>query len=105
MRPISEEEFDQATASGLVLIDFGAEWCGPCKTMLPILQRLGQELEGKLALYTVDIDHSPSLASRHGVMSVPTMLVFKEGKAVDRIVGTVTEGNLRKKIQSYLGAN
>lgn len=105
MRPISEEEFDQVTASGLVLIDFGAEWCGPCKTMLSILQRVGQELNGKLALYTVDIDHSPSLAARHGVMSVPTMLVLREGRVVDRIVGTVSEGNLKKKLQSYLGAD
>jgi len=105
MRQIKAEEFDKATSTGLVLIDFGAEWCGPCKTMLPVLQRLSQELDGRLSVYSVDIDQSPDLAARQGVMSVPTIVLFKQGKAVERIVGSVTEGNLKRKLEPHLGAS
>ena len=104
MREINDTEFDSLTSSGAVLIDFGAEWCGPCKAMLPTLKKLAAELDGKLSIYSVDIDRSPNLAARHGVMSVPTMLLFKDGRQVERIVGALSEGNLRKKLDGHVGA-
>ena len=104
MKQIGQNEFDGAVASGAVLVDFSAEWCGPCKTMLPVVERIAADYEGKLSVYTVDIDTDPEIAARHGVMSVPTMLVMKDGMAVERIVGAVSERDLRKKIEPHLGA-
>jgi thioredoxin 1 len=104
MREINESEFNELTGNGTVVVEFGAEWCGPCKAIAPILQKLSTDLAGRLFIYSVDIDHSPALAARHGVMSVPTLLLMKNGKVVDRIVGMTSEGNLRKKLDPHLGA-
>lgn len=104
MKHIGQNDFDGAVASGAVLVDFSAEWCGPCKTMMPVVEKIAADYEGRLAVYTVDIDNDPEIAARHGVMSVPTMLVMKDGRAVERIVGAVSERDLRKKIEPHLGA-
>ena len=104
MKEISEGEFDSATANGVVLVDFGAEWCAPCKAMLPVLQKVSSDYAGRLNVYSVDIDKSPGLAAKVGVMSVPTLLVFQAGRQVDRIVGALSESNLRKKLDPYIGA-
>ena len=104
MKEISEGEFDSATANGVVLVDFGAEWCAPCKAMLPVLQKVSSDYAGRLDVYSVDIDKSPGLAAKVGVMSVPTLLVFQSGRQVDRIVGALSESNLKKKLDPYIGA-
>ena len=104
MKELTVNDFDNSTRSGAVLIDFAAEWCSPCKAMNPILDRLSQQYLGKLEIFSVDIDKSPDLAVRHGVMSVPTFLLFREGKAVERIVGAVSEKDLRKVLDPHLGA-
>ena len=104
MKQIGQSDFDGAVANGAVLVDFSAEWCGPCKTMMPVVEKIATDYEGKLSVYTVDIDTDPEIAARHGVMSVPTMLVMKDGMAVERIVGAVSERDLRKKIEPHLGA-
>lgn len=102
MREINENEFDGLTANGTVLVDFGAEWCAPCKAILPLLERVSSEFQGRMEVVSVDIDRSPSLAARHGVMSVPTLLLFRDGKQVERIVGAVSEKELRKRIADYV---
>jgi thioredoxin 1 len=102
MKEINENEFDSATTNGTVLIDFGAEWCAPCKALLPVLGKVATEYEGKMSVFSVDIDKSPSLAARHGVMSVPTMLLFRDGKQVERIVGAVSEKELKKRIDPFV---
>jgi thioredoxin 1 len=104
MQELRETEFESRTSKGVVLLDFGAEWCGPCKTMLPILDRFSKAYEGKVAVYSIDIDRDPGLAARHGIMSVPTMLVLREGKMVERMVGVVSESELKKRIDPFLGA-
>lgn len=103
MKEINESEFAGLTGSGAVLIDFGAEWCGPCKAMLPVLQKISAEYQGKLEVYSVDIDKDPTLAARHGVMSVPTFLLFKNGQPVERVVGAVAERELKKRIDPHVG--
>lgn len=104
MKEVSEGEFDAAISSGVVLVDFGAEWCAPCKAILPVLKKFSTDYEGRVEVLSVDIDRSPELAAKHGVMSVPTLLVFQSGRQVDRIVGAVSEGHLRKKIDPFIGA-
>jgi thioredoxin 1 len=102
MKEINGSEFKSVTASGLVLIDFTAEWCGPCKAMLPTLQRISTAYTGKLAVYSVDTDKAPEVASSQGVMSMPTLMLFKDGRMVERLVGAQSEGNLRKAIDPHV---
>ena len=104
MKEVTESEFDATTQRGAVLVEFGAEWCGPCKAMAPILTRVSSEYAGRLDVVSVDIDKSQTLAMRFGVMSVPTMLLFNDGKAVDRIVGAVSEKELKKRIDQQVGS-
>jgi len=102
MRELSENEFDGAIAQGFSLVDFSAEWCGPCKALLPTINKLGAEYAGRLSVYGIDIDKTQSVALKCGVMSVPTLIIFKDGKPVDRVVGMVSERDLRKKIDAAL---
>ena len=85
-----------------VLVDFWAEWCGPCKMIAPIVDELSEEYDGKLDFAKVDVDSNPSTAMTYGVRSIPTLLIFKEGKPIDQIVGAVPKGVLKKKIDSAL---
>ncbi|MHB0969008.1 MAG: thioredoxin [Thermoanaerobaculia bacterium] len=103
MKEINESEFAGVTVKGAVLIDFGAEWCGPCKAMLPVLEKLSADYQGRLEIYSVDIDKDPTLAAKHGVMSVPTFLLFKDGKAVERVVGAMPEREMKKRIDPHVG--
>ncbi len=102
MKELNEQDFQNATAGGVVLVDFGAEWCAPCKAMLPTMQKVATEYAGKVDIYSVDIDRSPLLAAKNGVMSVPTFVIFKEGRQVERIVGAVSERDLKKRIDDQL---
>ncbi len=86
-----------------VLVDFGAEWCGPCRALAPIVQDLASEYDGKLKVGTVDIDHSRQVAAEYGIMSVPTIIFFKGGKAVDKIVGLRPKADLKVKIDALIG--
>lgn len=80
-------EFELNKATGPVLVDFWAEWCGPCKQMNPILDQLAEELAGEATIAKVNVDESPALAQKFGVQSIPTFLVFKDGEVVDRKSG------------------
>ncbi len=86
---VSTAEFkDKVLASEVpVLVDFWAEWCGPCKAIGPAIEQLAGEVEGKAKVYKVDVDADPDLASEYGVMSIPAVFVFKGGKVVDQQIG------------------
>jgi thioredoxin 1 len=77
-----------------VLVDFYADWCTPCRVVAPIVDRLAEEYAERVGVYKVDVDTSPELASRFGVRSIPTLVVFKEGRPVETLVGVVTLGQL-----------
>lgn len=85
-----------------VMLDFSATWCGPCKMVGPIVESLAEDYKGKAKMAKLDIDESVELAAKFGIMGVPTLMFFKEGKIVDKIVGAVPKTELSTKINKLL---
>ena len=102
---LTDATFDEhiGAADTPVVIDFWAEWCGPCKMVAPVLDEISAEQVGKLQIAKVIVDENPNVAMRYGVQSIPTMLVFKDGELVDRIVGAMPKGRLMDKLSTHLG--
>jgi thioredoxin 1 len=102
--PVTDATFEEAviTADQPVLVDFWAAWCGPCKMIAPILDELAVELDGKLTIGKLDVDENQSTASAYAVYSIPTLLLFKNGEPVERIVGFKPKGQLLSQIQRHL---
>src|SRR5262245_61570906 len=86
---VNEQNFDEAlvTTPGLVMVDFWAEWCGPCRAIAPVLEVIADASDGRVTLMKVNVDENPGLAARYGIQSIPTILFVKEGVVVDRVVG------------------
>ena len=87
MKELNNENFEEETKSGVTLVDFFAEWCGPCRMMTPVLGEVEEELKGKATIAKLDIDHSSAIAAKFQVTSVPTLVLFKDGKEIDRLIG------------------
>ena len=87
-----------------ILVDFWAEWCGPCKMIAPAVHDLAEEYTGKLIVAKVDIDNSPEIATKYGIRSIPALIFFRDGKPVDQVIGALPKGALKKKIDSVLGS-
>ncbi|MCL6535983.1 MAG: thioredoxin [Armatimonadetes bacterium] len=85
-----------------VLVDFWAVWCGPCRLIAPIVEELAHQYEGKLKVYKVDVDQEQSLAMQYGIMSIPTLLLFKNGQVVEQIVGALPKGAIEQRIAKHL---
>ncbi len=85
-----------------VLVDFWAEWCGPCRAIAPIVEELAGELQGRMKVAKVDVDQAQDLAAEYDVRSIPTLLVFKNGKVVEEIIGAMAKPQLLSKIKPYL---
>jgi thioredoxin 1 len=86
-----------------VLVDFWAEWCGPCRMVAPIVDELSKEYSGKLKVAKVDVDSNTKIASQYGIMSIPSLLFFKNGKVVDQIVGAVPKKAFLDRLNKVLG--
>lgn len=97
----SEFQREVLNKKGVVLVDFFAQWCGPCKMIAPILQELSAEVDDKAKIYKVDVDQSGELAMKYGIMSVPTMIIFKNGEAVEQMIGFQSKGILKAKLDYY----
>jgi len=103
---ITEQSFDQEVvkAETPVLVDFWAEWCGPCRLIAPIVEDFAREYEGKLKVAKVDVDDNQNLAMKFSIMSIPTLGVFKGGQLVERIVGYMPKAALKRRVDAALGA-
>lgn len=103
---VTSEDFDQSIikADTPVLVDFYADWCGPCKTQTPILGELAQEFDGKVKFAKVDIDveENKDLAVKYGVMSVPTLIIFSNGEVKETLVGVTSKSKLQQKLEGLL---
>ncbi|AQT77631.1 thioredoxin [Chlamydia gallinacea] len=97
---VTNENFNSFIASGLVLIDFFAEWCGPCKMLSPVLDAVASELSN-VSIGKVDIDNASAIAEKYGVSSIPTLILFKNGEEVDRVVGLKDKDTLVKLITKH----
>ena len=102
MKIVNSNEFRNEISEGVVLVDFFATWCGPCKMLGPVLEDLGKELEGKAKIIKVDIDQSGDLADEFRISSVPTMILFKDNKIVDTMVGFLQIEIITQVIESKL---
>ena len=89
-------------APGLVLIDFWAVWCGPCRMVAPIVDEISKEYAGKLKVLKLNTDENPDIASKYRIMGIPTLMFFKNGQTVDQIVGAVPKAQLKSKVDALL---
>jgi thioredoxin 1 len=102
IRQFDDDNFDKEISQGVVLVDFYAEWCGPCRMLAPVVEELAQEMEGKITIAKVDTDQSVNVAARYEVTSIPTLILFKKGQAIKRVVGLKDLDALRKMVTEAL---
>ena len=104
---LTDESFEAEVIQSAVpvLVDFWAEWCGPCRMVAPIVDELSQEYEGRLKVGKVDVDSEKKVASEFNIRSIPTLLIFKDGKLADQISGAVPKNHLVEKVEAVLQTN
>lgn len=100
---LTDSQFNDSVlnSKGLVLVDFWAEWCGPCRQLGPILEAVDTEMNGAVKIYKMNVDDSPETASQFGIRSIPTMFLFKDGKQVDSKVGLNTQSTITSWLEAH----
>ena len=103
-KPVSDSSFktDVLDASGPVLVDFWAEWCGPCKQIAPALEEIGTDLGAKLTIAKVNVDENPQTPGQYGIRGIPTLMLFKDGKVAATKVGALPKNKLKEWIESVI---
>lgn len=102
MEHLTEKNFEEKTKNGVVVVDFFATWCGPCRMMSPILENAQEELGDSVAIYKVDVDENERLARTFGIMSIPTIYIFKDGEVKERHIGLWMQNDLLSAVKKYL---
>ena len=95
---LTRDNFDETIESGKSLVDFWADWCGPCRMLAPTIEAIAQKYDGEVKVCKVDIDDEPELAMRYGVMSIPTVIVFNDGAEVNKVVGVRPQEELESML-------
>ncbi len=103
VRNVGEGDYESfiATRGKLVVVDYHADWCGPCKMLSPVLERLAAESGGKIVIGKIDVDANPALAEKAGIRSIPDVRVFRDGRQVDRFIGVLKEGDIQKMFAKH----
>ncbi|BBM44306.1 thioredoxin [Leptotrichia trevisanii] len=99
---LNKDNFEKSIANGVALVDFWAEWCGPCKMQLPIIEEFSGEMEGKATVGKVNVDEQLELAQSFGIQSIPTLILFKDGKPVKKLVGLHSKEALYEEVNQVL---
>ena len=99
---LNKDNFEKSIANGVALVDFWAEWCGPCKMQLPIIEECSSEMEGKATIGKVNVDEELELAQSFGIQSIPTLILFKDGKPVKKLVGLHSKESLYEEVNQVL---
>jgi len=97
---ITSQNFEATVEKGLVLVDFWASWCGPCMMLAPVVEQLAEELDGRVTVGKINVDQEQELAVKFGVMSIPTLVLFKDGTEVTRSVGVVPKAKLLEMVEN-----
>jgi thioredoxin len=101
---LTDSNFNQEVEKyPLIVVDFWAPWCGPCRMVSPVIEQLAKELAGKVVFGKVNVDENPLIASAFGIQSIPTITIFKNGKAIDGFVGAASKSQMQSKIMAYAG--
>ena len=99
---LNKDNFEKSIANGVALVDFWAEWCGPCKMQLPIIEEFSSEMEGKATIGKVNVDEELELAQSFGIQSIPTLILFKDGKPIKKLVGLHSKESLYEEVNQVL---
>ena len=104
VKAVTKETWDKEVlqANDLVMVDFWAAWCGPCRMVSPIIDELAKEYAGKVKVVKLNTDENPEIAGRYQIMGIPTIMFFKDGKVVDKLVGALPKSQYKEKIESLL---
>ncbi|HJW09700.1 MAG TPA: thioredoxin [Holophagaceae bacterium] len=102
VKHLTDSDFKIQVAQGTTLVDFWAPWCGPCRMVAPVLDELSQDFAGRATIAKVNVDEEPDTAAGFGIQSIPTMLLFKDGKLVNRLVGAQPKANLKAFLETAL---
>lgn len=99
---ITDKDFAAKTSEGVTLVDFWAPWCGPCRMQSPIVDELAEEMDGEVAVYKMNVDEEPQTAQGFGIMSIPTLLVKKDGEVVEKLVGFHDKARLQEILNRHI---
>lgn len=100
----SKWETEVLNSKGIVMVDFWAPWCGPCRIIAPTIEEIAKEYEGKIKVGKLNTDENPEIATRYGIMGIPTIMFFKDGQKVDQIVGVVPKSTIKSRLDTLLSS-
>ena len=99
---LTSKTFDETIKEGVTMVDFFADWCGPCRMIAPVVEELAEEYEGKANICKVNTDEEQDIAVKYGIRSIPTVMFFKDGEVVDQMIGAASKESFAKKLEEYL---
>lgn len=102
VKNISQNELEQEIASGITVVDFYANWCGPCKMLSPVMEEISGEMEGKIKFLKMDVDQNEEAAAKYRIVSIPALLIFKDGEKQEMLVGFQPKDALKAQFEKYL---